>query len=109
MGFDPLEASSEEVVPWLIQRTEETASPVQVQTDLLTLQCWRYHACKPLGEIPFETSVAKGLLKILGPKDSTILGLLPNQLQGLLKYAKTENGPENLVGLSQAAIYSIMY
>ena len=60
MGFDPLEASSEEVVSWLIQRTEETASPVQVQTDLPAPHCWRCPAGKSLGEIPFETSVAKG-------------------------------------------------
>ena len=87
-----MEVSSIEVVPWLIKRIEETISPGQVQTDLLALNCWEHHAGKPLGEIIFETSVAKGLLKILGPKYSTTLGLQPHHLQGLLKCAITENG-----------------
>ena len=104
-----MDASSDEVVPWLIQRTEETASPVQVQTDLLALQCWQHHAGKPLGEIPFDTSVAKELLKILESKDFNNFGQEPQHLQGVLKCGITENGPENFVGLRQAAIYSLLY
>ena len=33
-GFDPMEASSDEVVPWLIKRSEESSPPLKVQKDL---------------------------------------------------------------------------
>ena len=66
-SFDPMEASSNDIVPWLVKRSEKTASSAQVQLDLQALRCWRLHAGKPIGNITFETAVAKGLLHILEP------------------------------------------
>ena len=66
-SFDPMEASSDDIVPWLVKRSEKTASSAQVQLDLQALRCWQLQAGKPIGNITFETAVAKGLLHILEP------------------------------------------
>ena len=40
-GFNPMVASHNDIVPWQIKRSEETASPLKVLTDLLALICWQ--------------------------------------------------------------------
>ena len=102
-----MEASSDDIVPWLIKRSEETASPAKVQSDLLAINRWRLQAGKPLGDIPFETAVLKGLLHILDPLNSGKLGFKPNQLQAMLAHAVYEDGPNNFAGLRQASLYVV--
>ena len=62
-----MEALSDDIVPWLVKRSEKTASLAQVQLDLQALICWRLQAGKPIGNFPFETAIAKGLLHISEP------------------------------------------
>ena len=47
-GFNPLEATSDDVVTWIIQRSQETAAPAQVQFELQAIKTWRIKAGKPL-------------------------------------------------------------
>ena len=77
-GFNPLEATSDDVVTWVIQRSQVTVAPAQVQFELQAIKAWRLQAGKPLGYIPFETSVAKGLFNFLNPSQNGILGFKPN-------------------------------
>ena len=57
-GFDPMEASSDDIVPWLKKRSEETASAAKVQSDLLAIKPWMLQAGKPLGDIPFQSAAS---------------------------------------------------
>ena len=86
-GFNPLEATSDDVVTWVIQRSQETTAPAQVQFELQAIKTWRLHAGKPLGYIPFETLVSKGLLNFMNPSHSSIKGFEPNQLQAIMMQA----------------------
>ena len=104
-----MEALSDDIVPWLIQRSEETASPAKVQSDLLAIKHWRLQAGKPLGDIPFETAVLKGLLHILDPLNSGKLGFKPIQLQAMLPCVVSENGANNFAGPRQASLYVVQF
>ena len=84
-GFNPLEATPDDVQTWIIQRSQDTAAPVQVQFELQAIKMWRLNAGKPLGYIPFETSVGKGLLNYVDPSHSGIKGFEPYQLHVLIK------------------------
>ena len=86
-----MEATSEDIVSWITQRSQETAAPAQVQFEQQVIKTWRLQAGTPIGHILFQTSVAKGLIKLLEPSESGILGFEPDQLQAMLKYAVTEN------------------
>ena len=57
-----MEARTDDVVTWVIQRSQDTAAPTQVQFELQAIKTWRKHAGKPLGYIPFKTLVTKGVL-----------------------------------------------
>ena len=37
-GFNPLEATSDDVVTWIIQRSQDTAAPAQVQFELQAIK-----------------------------------------------------------------------
>ena len=76
-GLDPLEATSNDIVTWITQRSQETAAPAQVQFELQAIKTWRLQAGKQLSHIPFETSVAKGLINLLEPLENGILGFEP--------------------------------
>ena len=52
-GFNPLEATVDDVITWLIHWSQETSAPAQVQFELQAIKAWRLHAGKPLGYIPF--------------------------------------------------------
>ena len=108
-GFNLLEATSDDIVTWIIQRSQETAAPAQVQFELQVIKTWRLQAGKPLGHIPFETSVAKGLFNFLDPSQNGILGFDPYQLQAMLKWAVTEEKTCNYASLRQAALYVLQY
>ena len=104
-----MEGSPDDIVPWLVKRSEETASPAHVQLDLQALRCWWLQACKPISDIPFERAIAKGLLHILEPLNSSKQGFKPDQLQAILTCAVSENGPNNFAGLRQASLYVVQY
>ena len=76
-GLHPLEATSNNFVTWIIQRSQETGAPALVQFELQAIQSWRLQSSIPLGHIPFETSVAKGLIYLLDPSENGILGFEP--------------------------------
>ena len=61
-GFTPMEATCDDIVPWITQRSQETAALAQVQFELQAIKTWRLQAGKPISHIPFETSVAKDLI-----------------------------------------------
>ena len=84
-GFNPLEATPDDVQTWIVQRSQDTAAPAQVQFELQAIKTWRLNAGKPLGYIPFETSVAKGLLNYVDDSNSGIKGFEPYQLHALIK------------------------
>ena len=104
-GFNPLEATSDDVVTWIIQRSQDTVAPAQVQFELQAIKTWRLHAGKPLGYIPFETLVSKGLLNFVNPSHSGIKGFEPNQLQALIRQAIVQEKACNLASLRQIALY----
>ena len=104
-----MEATSDDVVTWIIQRSQDTAAPAQVQFELQAIKTWRLHASKPLGYIPFETSVSKGLLNYVNPSHSGIKGFEPNQLQALIKQAIVQEKACNLASLRLIALYVLQF
>ena len=62
---------------WLTTRAQDTAAPVTVKFELQCLQKWKHHAGKPLGQIPSEATISKGLLNYLDPSHSGIKGFEP--------------------------------
>ena len=40
-GFNPMEATSDNIFPWITQRSQETAAPAQVQFELQAIKTWR--------------------------------------------------------------------
>ena len=52
-GFDPMEATSEDIVSWITQRSQETAAPAQVQFEQQVIKTWRLQAGTPIGHILF--------------------------------------------------------
>ena len=80
-----MEASPQDVQTWLTQRAQDTAAPATVQFELQSIQKWRRFAGKPLGHIPSESSISKGLLNYLDPSHSGIKGFEPYQLHELIK------------------------
>ena len=75
-----MEATVDDVITWVIQRSQETTAPAQVQFELQAIRNWRLHAGKPLGYIPFETTVTQGLLNFMNPSLSSIKDFEPHQL-----------------------------
>ena len=90
-GFSPFEATPEDVVTWVIERSQQTGTPSTVEFELWAISAWRLQIGKPLGNIPFELSAAKGLLNLVDPSESGILGFPPNQLHALFLKAVTED------------------
>ena len=108
-GFHPLEATEQDVLTWLEQRAQDTAAPVTVQFELQSIQKWRLNAGKPLGHIPSESSIAKGLLNYLDPSHSGIKGFEPHQLHALIKKAIVQEKGCNLTALRQVALYVLQF
>ena len=86
-NVDPLEASVQDVQDWLTSRAQNTGAAAKVEFELQCLLRWRHNAGKPLGPLPWEGAIAKGLLNYLDPSLSDIKGFHPFQLQELLKVA----------------------
>ena len=80
-----------------------------VEGDLKAIKCFRKHAGKPLSEIPLIPNVMAGILKNMEADSLNRLGFEPEHVQCLFKAALAENGPENFVGIRQAALYAAMY
>ena len=76
-GIHPLEASVHDVQDWLTSRAQNTAAPGTIEFELQCLQKWRHHAGKPLGQIPLEVAISKGLLNYLDPSHSGIKSFKP--------------------------------
>ena len=108
-GVDPMSAAESDVAIFLVQRSEETDSPNMVEGDLKAIRCFRKHAGKPLGAIPLIPMVMAGILKNMEANSLDRLGFEPEHVQCLFKAALSENGPDNLVGIRQAALYAAMY
>ena len=109
-GFSPFEATPEDVVTWVIERSQETGTPSTVEFELQAISAWRLQTGKPLGNIPFELSAAKGLLNLVDPSESGILVFLPHQLHALFFRAVTED--ESYIyfaSLRQLAFYVLLY
>ena len=79
-NIDPLEASVQVVQDWLTYRAQNTGAGAKVEFELQCLLRWRHHAGKPLGPLPWEGAIAKGLLNYLDPSLSDIKGFHPFQL-----------------------------
>ena len=77
-GFNPLEATSHDIVTWIIQRSQENAAPAKVQFELQAIKTWRLQAGKPMGNIPFEAFVAQGFMQILDLKENYMIFSLTN-------------------------------
>ena len=94
---------------WLTQRAQDTAAPATVQFELQCLRKWRYFAGKPLGQIPSEAAISKGLLNYLDPSHSGIKGFEPFQLQALLKKAVVQEKGCNFAALRQMSLYVLQF
>ena len=108
-GVDPMLATESDVSIFLVQRSEETDSPNMVEGDLKAIKCFRKQAGKPLGAIPLIPNVMAGILKNMEADSLNRLGFEPEHVQCLFKVALSENGPDNVVGIRQAALYAAMY
>ena len=108
-GFHPLEATKQDVQTWLTQRAQDTAAPATVQFELQCLQKWRYHAGKPLGLMPSEVAISKGLLNYLDPSHSGIKSFKPHQLHKLLKRVVLQEKGCNFAALRQMSIYVLQF
>ena len=93
-GFNPLEATSNDVVTWVIQRAQDTGAPAQDIFEPQAIKTWRLQAGKP-----FKTSVTKGLINFLDPSHNGIKGFEPIQLQAMIKCAVTEEKACNFASL----------
>ena len=102
-------ATESDVSIFLVQRSEETDSPNMVEGDLKAIRCFRKQAGKPLGAIPLIPNVMAGILKNMEAGSLNRLGFEPEHVQYLFKAALSENGPDNVVGIRQAALYAAMY
>ena len=108
-GFNPLEATVDYVITWLIHRSQETSAPTQVQFELQAIKTWRLHAGKPLGYISFETTVTQGLLNFMNPSLSGVKGFEPHQLQAIMMQAIVQEKACNFASLRQLALYVLQF
>ena len=109
MGYNPMEASGQDIATWLVFRSEQTSSPNMLEADLKAIKCFRHSANKPVLDYPIVDSVLKGLLKTKEANALFCLGLEPEIVQRLIQNAIHEFGPYSFVGIRPEAIYSKMY
>ena len=108
-GFNPLEATEQDVLTWLEHRAQITTAPATVQFELACLLKWRHQAGKPLGPISSESAIAKGLLNFLDPLQSGIGSFQPHQLHELFKRVILDEKGCNLAALKQLSIYVLQF
>ena len=82
-----------------------TGAAAKVEFELQCLLRWRHNAGKPLGPLPWEGAIAKGLLNYLDPSLSDIKGFQPVQLQELLKVAVAAEKSNKFGALRQMSLY----
>ena len=80
-----------------------------VQFELQSIQKWRHFAGKPLGHIPSESAISRGLLNYLDPSHSGIKGFEPYQLHTLIKKAIVQEQGCNFAALRQISLYVIQF
>ena len=108
-SIDPLEASVHDVQDWLTSRAQNTGAPAKVKFELQCLLKWRHNAGKPLGPLPSEAAITKGLLNYLDPSLSGIKGFEPFQLQELLKKAVVQDKEIKFAALRQMSLYILQF
>merc|ERR1712082_176957 len=108
-NIDPLEASVQVVQDWLTHRAQNTGTGPKVEHELQCLLRWRHHAGKPLGPLPWEGAIAKGLLNYLDPSLSDIKGFHPLQLQELLKVAVVTERDNKFGALRLMSLYVLQF
>ena len=104
-NIDPLEASVQVVQDWLTYRAQNIGAAAKVEFELQCLLRWRHNAGKPLGPLPLQGAIAKGLLNYLDPSLSGIKGFQPFQLQELLKVAVATEKHNKFGALRQMSLY----
>ena len=104
-----MEASGRDIATWLVYRSEQTSSPNMIEANLKAVKCFRCHANKPLSDLPLVDAVLKGLLKNMEAKEMFRLGLEPEMVQCLIHNAIYEFRPDSFVGMTQAAMYALVY
>ena len=109
MGYNPMEASGQELATWLVFRAKQTSSPNMLESDLKAVTCFRQAANKPFVDYYAAEANLCGLKKEMEAKPLNRLGFEPDMVQVLIREAFNENGPESFVGIRQAAIYALMY
>ena len=109
IGYNPMEASGQDLATWVVFRSEQTFSPNMLESDLKAVKCFRQSANKPISDPHIADSVLKGLLKTKEAKLLFRLGLEPEMVQILIHNAIYEIGPDSFVGIRQAANYAMMY
>ena len=108
-NIDPLEALVQVVQDWLTHRAQNTGAGPKVEHELQCLLRWRHHAGKPLGPLPWEGAIAKGLLNYLDPSLSDIKGFHPFQLQELLKVAVAAEKGNKFGALRLMSLYVLQF
>ena len=108
MGYNPMEASGQDLATWVVFRSEQTSSPNMLEFNLKAVKCFRQSANKPILDSHIADSVLKGLLKTKEAKPLFHLGLEPEMVQILIHNAIYEFGPDSFLGIRQAAIYAMM-
>ena len=109
MGYNPMEASGQELATWSVFRAKQTSSANMLEADLKAAKCFRQAANKLFVDYYAAEATLRGLLKEMEAKPLNRLGLEPDMVQVLIREAIKENGPESFVGIRQAAIYVLMY
>ena len=108
MGYDLMEVSGLELATWLVFRAEQISCPNMLESDLKAVTCFRQAANKPFVDYHTAEETLRSLLKELEANPSNLMGPKPDIVQVLIREAIEENGPENFVGIRQAAIYTLM-
>ena len=109
MGYNPMEASGQDIATWIVFRSEQTSSPNMLEADLKVVKYFRQTAKKLIFDFPIADSVLKGLLKTKEAKPQFHLGLEPEMVRRIIHTANYQFGSDSFVGIRKSAIYAMMY
>ena len=79
-----------------------------LESNLKAVTCFRQAANKPFVDYHIAEETLRNLLRDLEASPSNLMDPEPDIVQVLICEAIEENGPENFVGIRQAAIYTLM-
>ena len=97
MGLDPTEASEPDVATWGVLRCEQTTSLNMIEANLNAVKCFWCYTNNTISDIPLDTVIKRGQLKIMEAKDLNHLGLEPEHMQCLIHSAIYKFGPQNFM------------